>query len=287
MLLIKPADRLGRLKHSVTSRFYFWRKVSCDSLNEKRETMENTIAIASLQIGYQQKTVVKNINLTVRPGEILGMLGPSGSGKTTLIRAIMGMIKPMSGTVRVFGQAMPNRHLLEKIGYMGQTDALYDALTARENLQFFASLRKMTRQQTAVEIKRVVRVVRLQSFLDRRVADFSGGMKRRLSLAITLLGTSELLILDEPTVGIAPELRIQIWQELKQLAAAGKTILMTTHVMEDAEQATQLLMIRNGEAIAASTPLDLKQQYVVDNVEEVFVNHHRLKSMACGQTPQY
>lgn len=104
--------------------------------------MENTIAIASLQIGYQQKTVVKNINLTVRPGEILGMLGPSGSGKTTLIRAIMGMIKPMSGTVRVFGQAMPNRHLLEKIGYMGQTDALYDALTARENLQFFASLRK-------------------------------------------------------------------------------------------------------------------------------------------------
>ena len=182
---------------------------------------------------------------------------------------------------------MPNRHLLEKIGYMGQTDALYDALTARENLQFFASLRKMTRQQTVVEIKRVVRVVRLQSFLDRRVADFSGGMKRRLSLAITLLGTSELLILDEPTVGIAPELRIQIWQELKQLAAAGKTILMTTHVMEDAEQATQLLMIRNGEAIAASTPLDLKQQYVVDNVEEVFVNHHRLKSMACGQTPLY
>ena len=249
--------------------------------------MENTIAIASLQIGYQQKTVVKNINLTVRPGEILGMLGPSGSGKTTLIRAIMGMIKPMSGTVRVFGHAMPNRHLLEKIGYMGQTDALYDALTARENLQFFASLRKMTRQQTAVEIKRVVRVVRLQSFLDRRVADFSGGMKRRLSLAITLLGTSELLILDEPTVGIAPELRIQIWQELKQLAAAGKTILMTTHVMEDAEQATQLLMIRNGEAITASTPLDLKQQYVVDNVEEVFVNHHRLKSMACGPTPQY
>ena len=249
--------------------------------------MENTIAIAGLQIGYQQKTVVKNINLTVRPGEILGMLGPSGSGKTTLIRAIMGMIKPMSGTVRVFGQAMPNRHLLEKIGYMGQTDALYDTLTARENLQFFASLRKMTRQQTAVEIKRVVRVVRLQSFLDRRVADFSGGMKRRLSLAITLLGTSELLILDEPTVGIAPELRIQIWQELKQLAAAGKTILMTTHVMEDAEQAAQLLMIRNDEAIAASTPLDLKQQYAVDNVEEVFVNHYRLKSMACGQTPQY
>ncbi len=94
--------------------------------------MENTIAITDLQIGYQQKPVVKNINLIVRPGEILGLLGPSGSGKTTLIRAIMGMIKPMSGTVRVFGQAMPNRHLLEKIGYMGQTDALYDTLTARE-----------------------------------------------------------------------------------------------------------------------------------------------------------
>lgn len=231
--------------------------------------MENTIAITDLQIGYQQKPVVKNINLIVRPGEILGLLGPSGSGKTTLIRAIMGMIKPMSGTVRVFGQAMPNRHLLEKIGYMGQTDALYDTLTARENLQFFASLRKMPRQQTVTEIERVARVVSLQSFLDRRVAD--------LSLAITLLGTSELLILDEPTVGIDPELRIQIWQELKQLAAAGKTILMTTHVMEDAEQATQLLMIRNGEAIAAGTPLDLKQRYAVDNVEEVFLKAGRIQ----------
>jgi len=239
--------------------------------------MENTIAITDLQISYQQKPVVKNINLTVRPGEILGLLGPSGSGKTTLIRAIMGMIKPMSGTVRVFDQSMPNRHLLEKIGYMGQTDALYDTLTARENLQFFASLRKMTRQQTVTEIERVARVVSLQSFLDRRVADFSGGMKRRLSLAITLLGTSELLILDEPTVGIDPELRIQIWQELKQLAAAGKTILMTTHVMEDAEQATQLLMIRNGEAIAAGTPLDLKQRYAVDNVEEVFLKAGRIQ----------
>jgi len=102
-------------------------------------------------------------------------------------------------------------------------------------------------------------------------------MKRRLSLAITLLGTSELLILDEPTVGIDPELRIQIWQELKQLAAAGKTILMTTHVMEDAEQATQLLMIRNGEAIAAGTPLDLKQRYAVDNVEEVFLKAGRIQ----------
>ncbi len=123
-------------------------------------------------------------------------------------------------------------------------------------------------------------VVSLQSFLDRRVADFSGGMKRRLSLAITLLGTSELLILDEPTVGIDPELRIQIWQELKQLAAAGKTILMTTHVMEDAEQATQLLMIRNGEAIAAGTPLDLKQRYAVDNVEEVFLKAGRIQDCA-------
>lgn len=160
---------------------------------------------------------------------------------------------------------------------MGQTDALYDTLTARENLQFFASLRKMPHQQTVAEIERVARVVSLQSFLDRRVADFSGGMKRRLSLAITLLGTSELLILDEPTVGIDPELRIQIWQELKQLAAAGKTILMTTHVMEDAEQATQLLMIRNGEAIAAGTPLDLKQRYAVDNVEEVFLKAGRIQ----------
>lgn len=232
---------------------------------------QKAIALTNLEIGYNKKPVVNGVNLEINAGEIVGLLGPSGCGKTTLIRSIMGMLPPLAGTVRVFGQSMPNRELLNRIGYMGQTDALYDTLTARENLHFFAQLRKMDRNDVEKDIERLAEVVNLTDFLDRRVSYFSGGMKRRLSLAITLLGDSDLLILDEPTVGIDPRLRIKIWEELKELAAGGKTILMTTHVMEDAEEASQLLMIRNGAPIANGSPAALKKQYNVDTVEEVFL----------------
>lgn len=232
---------------------------------------QKAIALTNLEIGYNKKPVVNGVNLEINAGEIVGLLGPSGCGKTTLIRSIMGMLPPLAGTVRVFGHSMPNRELLNRIGYMGQTDALYDTLTARENLHFFAQLRKMDRNDVEKDIERLAEVVNLTDFLDRRVSYFSGGMKRRLSLAITLLGDSDLLILDEPTVGIDPRLRIKIWEELKELAAGGKTILMTTHVMEDAEEASQLLMIRNGAPIANGSPAALKKQYNVDTVEEVFL----------------
>lgn len=237
--------------------------------------MSITIQVTNLQQGYGKNVVLRDINLTVKGGEIVGLIGPSGAGKTTLVSTIMGMLKPQKGTVTVLQQRMPNRKLLGKIGYMAQTDALYNSLTARENLKFFGAMQGLSVAELKKQIPYAAGIVNLNADLDKYVKDFSGGMKRRLSLAIALVSNPELLILDEPTVGIDPELRQQIWHELQHLAKVGKTILLTTHVMADAEQSDQLMMIRNGVAIAQGTPNQLIRDYQVTSVEEVFLKAGR------------
>lgn len=237
--------------------------------------MSITIQVSDLQQGYGRTIVLKDINLTVHNGEILGLIGPSGAGKTTLVSTIMGMLRPQKGNVTVLGQPMPNRQLLGKIGYMAQTDALYSALTARENLNFFGVMQGIRAKPLKKRISYAAGIVNLTADLDKFVKDYSGGMKRRLSLAIALVSNPELLILDEPTVGIDPELRQQIWHELHRIAQTGKTILLTTHVMEDAEQSDQLMMIRKGAAIAQGTPAQLIKDYHVKTVEDVFLKAGR------------
>lgn len=239
--------------------------------------MATTIQVTDLNQGYGKTTVLSDINLTVTAGEILALIGPSGAGKTTLVSTIMGMLRPRSGTVRVLDTAVPNRALLAKIGYMAQTDALYTTLTARENLHFFGTMMGVPQSQQAQQMAHAAAVVNLDHDLDKAVADYSGGMKRRLSLAIALLADPPLLILDEPTVGIDPELRQQIWQELHRLADGGKTILLTTHVMEDAEEADELMMIRGGVAIAQGTPAKLLAEYQVPTIEDVFLKAGRVQ----------
>ncbi|WP_404803322.1 ABC transporter ATP-binding protein [Lentilactobacillus hilgardii] len=238
-------------------------------------SMATTIQVSNLKQGYGKTIVLEDINLTVHNGEILGLIGPSGAGKTTLVSTIMGMLRPQEGTVTVLGQKMPNRKLLAKIGYMAQTDALYSALTARENLKFFGAMQGLGSADLKKQIPYAAGIVNLNPDLDKYVKDYSGGMKRRLSLAIALVSNPDLLILDEPTVGIDPELRQQIWAELHNIAKEGKTILLTTHVMEDAEQSDQLMMIRNGIAIAQGTPDQLIKDYQVKTVEDVFLKAGR------------
>ncbi|SSA27669.1 ABC transporter ATP-binding protein [Lacticaseibacillus rhamnosus] len=223
------------------------------------------VQVSDLQQGYGTKTVLSHINLTLNRGQILALIGPSGAGKTTLISTIMGMIRPRAGKVTVFNQHVPNRLLLGRIGFMAQTDALYESLTGAENLTFFAKMQGVGRYLLTKQLMYAADVVDLQTALKQLVKDYSGGMKRRLSLAIALIGKPQLLILDEPA------LRRQIWQELHRLAKQGVTIILTTHVMADAEEADLLMMIRNGQAIAQGTPKQLQVDYQANSIEAVFL----------------
>jgi ABC-2 type transport system ATP-binding protein len=240
--------------------------------------MTPSIVVNQVSKSFGNKEVLQHVDLTVVPGQIYGLIGPSGSGKTTLVKLIVGMDRPSKGDIRVLDTPVPNLKLLQKIGYMAQSDALYNDLTARENLAFFASLFKLKKQEQTERIAYAADLVHLTSELSKKVQAFSGGMKRRLSLAIALIQDPQVLILDEPTVGIDPELRLSIWQELYRLKNDGKTILVTTHVMDEAEKCDELAMIRDGRLITSGSPAELKEQYGIQSLEEVF-----LKAGSVGQ----
>ncbi|WP_213513783.1 ABC transporter ATP-binding protein [Paenibacillus montaniterrae] len=220
---------------------------------------------------FASQQVLHDIDLEVRSGEILGLLGPSGAGKSTLVKQFAGLEVPSSGQNVVMGHKMPSLHVMQQIGYMAQADALYSELTAKENLDFFAALYKLSKKQRRRRIAEVLAIVNLQEHANKLVSSYSGGMKRRLSLAAALLHEPELLILDEPTVGIDPVLRKQIWQTFHDLKQAGKTIIVTTHVMDEAEKCDRLGMIRDGKLIALGTPNALLQQTETASIEEAFL----------------
>ncbi|AQW21060.1 glycosyl transferase family 2 [Lentilactobacillus curieae] len=238
--------------------------------------MTDLIKVTNVNKSYNGKLTLESINLVAKSNQVLGLLGPSGAGKTTLIKIIMGMEHPDSGTATVFDQQMPNREVLQSIGFMAQEDALYSSLSARENLRFFAELFQLNKDDIENRINYVASIVDLVPDLNRRVSNFSGGMKRRLSLAISLIADPKILILDEPTVGIDPELRRQIWNELHKYRDEGKTIIITTHVMEDAAQCDNLAMIRNGKIISSGSPEEMKQAYHAKDLEEVFLTAGRV-----------
>lgn len=173
--------------------------------------MEHLIKLQNLKKEFGSQVVLENFNLIVDAGELVGLIGPSGAGKSTAIKTMLGMEKADGGQALILNQSMPNRKVLGKIGYMAQSDALYETLTAQENLEFFAEMKGVAHKQISAEIQHAVQVVDLTADLHKLVSSYSGGMKRRLSLAIALLGQPQLLILDEPTVGIDPSLRQKIW----------------------------------------------------------------------------
>lgn len=220
---------------------------------------------------YSDVTVLNKVNLNIDEGEIIGLIGPSGSGKTTLVKSIMGMEKIESGKIKVLEKEIPDLKVLDAIGYMAQSDALYEELTGKENLEFFAKLFKLSKKEVNERVKYTAQLVNLEDDLNKRVSEYSGGMKRRLSLAIALIQDPKLLILDEPTVGIDPKLRFSIWNELKNLKLQGKTIIVTTHVIDEAEKCDKLVLIREGEIIATGTVEELKKKFNVNTVEEIFI----------------
>ncbi|GAA0473329.1 ABC transporter ATP-binding protein [Alkalibacterium indicireducens] len=215
---------------------------------------KSVIIINNATKSYGKQTVLKNINLDIVEGEIFGLLGPSGAGKTTLVKQLVGLEEVSSGEIHILDEKQPSLKLIEKIGYMAQSDALYTELSARENLEFFVSLYDLTKTERKERIKEVMRVVDLEDSMDKIVAQFSGGMKRRLSLAIAMLHEPVILILDEPTVGMDPILRKSIWNNFNALKKTGVTIIVTTHVMDEADKCDRLGMIREGKLTAVGSP---------------------------------
>lgn len=238
--------------------------------------MDTSISINKLSKTYGKTAVLKEVDLQVAGGEIFGLIGPSGSGKTTLVKMIVGIDSPSGGMVEVLGKQVPNLSLLQDIGYMAQSDALYPELTGRENLRFFASLYKMKPSVLKERLAYAADLVKLTDELGKKVTAYSGGMKRRLSLAIALVHDPQILILDEPTVGIDPELRLSIWNELMLLKREqGKTIIVTTHVMDEAEKCDRIAMVREGGILASGTPDELKRMYGTVDLEGVFLQAGR------------
>jgi ABC-2 type transport system ATP-binding protein len=207
-----------------------------------------------------------DITLRVRQGEIYGLLGPNGSGKTTLIRAVVGLVAPDSGTVTVLGRRMPDLNILSRVGYMTQAAALYPDISVEENLRFFAAI-----SGADSNVDEVLRVVELEQRRTSVVATLSGGMRQRCSLACALVHHPRLLLLDEPTVGVDPQLRVQFWEYFRQLAAAGTTILVSSHVMDEAERCQRLGLIRFGKLLAEGSPNEVRDAAGTNNLEEAFL----------------
>jgi ABC-2 type transport system ATP-binding protein len=211
---------------------------------------------------------VDGIDLALAPGRIYGLLGPNGSGKTTLIRLLTGLARAPSGVARILGTRMPSRQALARIGYMPQAEAIYPDLSVGENLGFFGALQGA--KGRAAE-DRVLDLVELSARRGSPASDLSGGMRRRLSLACTLVHEPSGVFLDEPTVGVDPALRVQFWAHFRRLAEAGTTILVASHVMDEADRCDELLFIRAGQVIARGTGTELRAKAGTDNLETAFL----------------
>jgi ABC-2 type transport system ATP-binding protein len=238
----------------------------------------NCIRVDHVFKKFGNRTVLEDISLQVPQAQIFGLLGPSGSGKTTLVKLISGIEESTSGEIHLLNIRMPKLEMMSQIGYMSQSDALYMELSAQENLEFFAALFGLQSAERKLRIHEVMELVHLKAFLKNKVSSYSGGMKRRLSLAISLLHKPKVLILDEPTVGIDPVLRKSLWDEFTRLSEQGTTIIVTTHVMDEADKCHRLGMIRDGKLIAVGSPEELKQQTGSATIEEAFLYYGGVKS---------
>ncbi|TDW60555.1 ABC transporter ATP-binding protein [Kribbella pratensis] len=229
--------------------------------------MKNAVSCREVVVVRGDREVLHGVGFDLRTGSVTGLLGPSGCGKTTLIRAIGGLQAKVTGDVSVLGLPAGASKLRGRIGYVTQEPSVYGDLTVTENLRFFAAVLGVA----SSDVERVIEAVDLTSHAGSRVDRLSGGQRSRASLAAALLGSPELLVLDEPTVGLDPVLRRDLWELFHKLADDGATLLVSSHVMDEASRCDRLLLMRDGDLLADDTPQGLLDSVGTDDIEQAFL----------------
>ncbi|BBH17814.1 multidrug ABC transporter ATP-binding protein [Nocardioides baekrokdamisoli] len=227
----------------------------------------SAVEVRALTVVRGSTTVLDGLDLDIPAGSVTGLLGPSGCGKSTLLRAIVGVQNVRSGSVSVLGRPAGSASLRHQIGYVTQSASVYDDLTLVENLSFFARVLGLG----AGEVDRVIEAVDLVAYRDRVVGRMSGGQRSRASLAVALLGEPPMLVLDEPTVGLDPVLRRDLWDLFHRLADAGSTLVISSHVMDEADRCDELLLMRDGAILADGTPASILATSGADSIEGAFL----------------
>jgi ABC-2 type transport system ATP-binding protein len=230
--------------------------------------MKNAVEVRDLVVRRGRVQAVRGVGFDIPVGEVTGLLGPSGCGKTTLMRSVVGVQLVTSGSVQVLGLPAGDRRLRHRVGYVTQAPSVYEDLTVAENLRFFGRVLGVP----AGEAERCIDAVDLGDRRDQVVDRLSGGQRSRVSLAVALLGSPEVLVLDEPTVGLDPVLRRDLWAMFHALADAGTTVLVSSHVMDEAERCDRLLLMREGRLLASERPQTLLERTGADDVEAAFLS---------------
>lgn len=234
--------------------------------------MDAVIQIKNLAIVLDKKfQALEDISLDLEPGKIIGFIGPSGAGKTTLMRTIVGRQRATRGFVTIFGLQAGDARLRHQISYMTQELSVYSDLTVHENLEYFATMIGIRRKDRKSEVTRLLKTVDLLPQKNQLIRSLSSGQKQRVSLAIALLGKPKLLVLDEPTVGLDPALREQLWILFRTLAEHGTTLIVSSHVMDEAERCDDLVLIRDGTVLAHDSPTALCERTATSSVEKAFL----------------
>ena len=257
-------DREPPGRHAVTHLNYFFAGTYARRMVRSSGP---AIQVDGLRVRRGRDEVLHGLTLNVPRGTLVGLLGPSGSGKSTLMRSIVGVQKLSSGSVTVLGQPAGSAILRDRIGYVTQTASVYDDLTVRQNLHYFRSILGAPRS----DVERVIEETDLTSHASRLVGSLSGGQRGRASLAAALLGAPDLLVLDEPTVGLDPVLRVDLWGLFRRLTEAGTTLLVSSHVMDEATRCDRLLLLRNGYLLDDLTPQELLDSTGTTDGEKAFL----------------